>query len=230
MNTTDILSLISHFSGVTSWFGLAGLALFVMLILFRPVINQVLQNLQIAPELAQRIVLVFLVVVGLLVAYIITLAFLDGLRSIEKVKEVEVAREQCIAEETSKVEFTRPFSMPGNALCPGSGCGLLDDDNCNRRQVWLSYSAPGDYYLDQISVKKGRANYGSIGDYTITEKDSEGHALAVKVSLVCDPPDYIGAAGGWSHATLVGTERLRDSEGKHLEINSQCESKFPFPE
>ena len=231
LNISDILSLISHFSSVTSWIGLAGLALFVMLILFRPVIKQLLNNKQVGPHLTHWLVIVFVVVVGLLVAYVITLAFLDGIRSIKKEQknEVKAAREQCIDEEANRIASTRQFSVPGSVRCSGGGC-IPFDGNCNRRQMWVSYSAPGNYYLDQISVQRGGMNHGSIGNYEITQSDSLNRALTVRVSVVCDPPDYPGAAGGWSNATLVGTERLRDLEDKLREINSKCESKFPLPE
>ena len=132
------------------------------------------------------------------------------------------AVEACIAEAESGIEFSRDFSVRGEARCPGGGC-MFRSGRCNRRVANASYDSPGSYYLDSYRIEDIETNHGSRGGIEVTSRDAEGRAMGVRVELVCDPPNYPGAPGGWSRATLTGTERLRNEEQRREEIRASCE-------
>ena len=142
--------------------------------------------------------------------------------------ELTARIDQCVADEEERIEFTRTFSVRGEARCPGGGC-LFRSGRCNRVASSARYESSGLYYLDQYRVEGTALHHGSIGDLRITERDDEGRALAVQVTLTCDPPDYPGAAGGWSRATIAGTERLRNEEEVKQNIRATCEAETLRP-
>ncbi len=131
--------------------------------------------------------------------------------------------QNCVAEEEARVAFTRTFRVRGEADCPGGGC-VWGSGNCNKREAWASYAAPGTYYLDSYSSTEHHTNYGSIGGLEVTERDDTGRALAVRVHLSCDPPDRLGGPGGWSRAVIAGIERLRNEEDRRRRIREECDA------
>jgi len=131
--------------------------------------------------------------------------------------------ESCVAEEEARVAFTRTFRVQGEADCPGGGC-VWGSGNCNKREAWASYAAPGTYYLDSYSSTEHHTNYGSIGGLEVTERDDTGRALAARVHLSCDPPDRLGGPGGWSRAVIAGIERLRNEEDERRRIREKCDA------
>lgn len=132
------------------------------------------------------------------------------------------AVEACIAEAERAIEFTRTFSVQGQARCPGGGC-LFRSSSCNRRVAYAGYDAPGPYYLDSYRIEGIETHYGSRGGIEVTSRDEEGRAMGVRVELVCNPPDRPGAPGGWSRATITGIERLRNERQVREEIATRCE-------
>ena len=131
--------------------------------------------------------------------------------------------EACIADAEARVEFRRTFRVRGEARCPGGGC-LFRSSSCNRETAYASYESSGPYYLDGYYVDRPDIHHGGRGGIEVTRRDDEGRALAVRVRLVCDPPDYPGAAGGWSRADITGNEYLRDADERREEIRASCEA------
>ena len=129
----------------------------------------------------------------------------------------------CIADAERRVVFSRTFRVRGEARCPGGGC-LFRSGSCNREIAYASYESSGPYYLDGYYVDRPDIHHGGRGGIEVTTRDDEGRALAVRVRLVCDPPDYPGAAGGWSRADIAGNEYLRDAEERREEIRANCEA------
>ena len=133
--------------------------------------------------------------------------------------DAEVA--SCIRDAERGIQFSRTFSVRGEARCPGGGC-LFRSSSCNRETAYARYEAPAPYYLDGYHIENPALHHGGMDGIEVTRRDDEGRALAVSVRLVCDPPDYPGAPGGWSGATIAGTEYLRDAEERRAQIRADC--------
>lgn len=172
----------------------------------------------------------------------LVLAFLDASDQRDaKIREAErTAYEVALAERVANVQactkareeaeqFTMEFNVPGSVRCPGGGC-FLESGSCNKREVWLSYAAPGSYYIGAYEIVRGDMNDGNLGSFEVTDKDSNGRAIAVRLHLWCDPADRPGAGGGWANASITGQLRLQDESAKRAEIASDCEGQYSQPE
>ena len=128
---------------------------------------------------------------------------------------------QCIADKL-RTRSTRDFSLPGRARCPGGGC-LFRSSRCNRRETNLSYSVPSGYVVDEYKFEPGDMNDGDW-DFRQPNRNQLGQIVSISVKLICDPPDFPGAGGGWSTGKLSGTVRHADITTLIHEIKEECEN------
>lgn len=237
----EFLDIVGNFSGITTWIGLAGLGLFVFLLLFRTVATDLVTNLNVPRNRAAGIVNLFMILVALVVLVTITLAFLDAraARAAQVRAEANAAYEialsaqqeqvrSCVADRVTQANFTQPFSAPGGVRCPGGGC-LFKSGSCNRREGWVSYVAPGGYFIENYELTPGDMNGGSVGNTEVHQRDQQNRTTGVRAFLLCDPRDDPGAPGGWANATITGTIRLADEPGRREEFQLACVAEFPPP-
>lgn len=232
-------SLAPFFTGTTTWIGLAGVALFVFLLLFRTVAVTLVVNMRVPRSKAANIVYVFMLLTAIITLATLSFAFLEAAarRDFEEKRNVayqsalRVQQEnirRCIATDESSNKFTQEFSSVGSARCPGGGC-LFQSGSCNRRQTAVSYGAPGEYFIDRYDLIPGDMNSGNVGEVSVSARDKAGRATAVQAVLWCDPPDRPGAPGGWANATIRGTIRLGNEAARRDGIAVSCRAKFPEP-
>jgi hypothetical protein len=239
---TEFFDLASYFTGVNTWIALAGAALFVFLVLFRTTATELVKNLPIPKNRAAGIVNLFMILVAFVTLVTLSLAFFDA-RDVRSAEKQRLAEERyssalstrqenvraCVEAEEAKISFTQSYIQPGSVRCPGGGC-FLQSGSCNRREVWVSYTAPGAYFIESYELVKGDMNHGNVGNLEVTSRDNEKRATSVRAFLWCDPADRAGAGGGWANASLRGTIRLQDETMPREEVATACRGKFPEPE
>ena len=234
----DLPGVIGYFSGIDTFIGLAGAALLVFLIISRTFIEHLLKRSWVPIVIAS----IFMILVYSLPIIAMTFAFLNArdAMSSEQQKQAQIIFDnalelqrknltECMADRESETQFTQKFSQPASVRCPGGGC-FLQSGSCNRRSVWLSYAAPGGYYINSYEVEPGSMASGNLGGQEITAQDSEGRTTAVRYHLWCDPADKPGAGGGWANATLNGTISLQDESSIRAGIVAECTEKYPLPQ
>lgn len=237
----DLIDLLKYFSGVNSWLALGGIGLFVFLALFRTAAQDLIKNLKVPARKAAGIVHMFMLLVALVVLVTLTFAFLDARETRDHERreraEADFQRQieqrranwaQCIQSAEESAVFVKPFDSEASVRCPGGGCAPWDG-NCNKRETLLSYSAPGDYFIEAYGVERGAMNDGNIGQVTVTAQDGTGRAVSIRAVLWCDPSDRPGAGGGWANAKFVGSLRLRDEAARKAAIREECTARHPEP-
>ncbi len=117
--------------------------------------------------------------------------------------------------------FLRSFSVEGSVRCPSRGC-FLESGNCNRRDARLRYAAISDYYINDYEFVEHTGNYANTGEFR-TVRDSFGKIIEISVGLSCDPPNRIGAPGGWHSGELRGTILHGDFESLRERVSAECE-------
>jgi hypothetical protein len=228
--------------GAAAWIGLAGAVLFLCLVLFRPVATKLVVNLRVPAKRAARVVDVSLLLVAAVTMASLGLAFLGAedarvqeARQREADAFIAALTEQrenlrnCIAQEEAKASPPQSFEVPGLVRCPGGGCAL-QSASCNRREAWVSYATPEDYFIETSELVEDSMNEGHLGDLEVYARDGEGRAIAVRALLWCDPSDEAGASSAWAYATLRGTIRASGVASSQEDIAAKCLVKFPEPE
>lgn len=234
------MELIKYFTGLTSWFGVAGAALFVFLLLFRTAAKDHFVARRIPAARAAGVLNVFMALVAAVTVVALTLAFLGAKEghSLELKKRDqerysrELARQQiafraCVAAAEDAAQFSRGFKSPGSVRCPGGGCFM--NGNCNRRETQISYTAPGEYFIESYELVPGAMNDGNVGAVREVARDDAKRLTAVQAQLWCDPPDRPGANGGWANAVLQGTLRMRNEPERKNQISESCKASNPLP-
>lgn len=238
----DLGELIPYFTGINTWIALAGAALFVFLVLFRTTATEFAVNMNVPRRQAAGIVHVFMLLVAIVTLTTLFLAFFDARdaratearqaaqeRYDQLVTERQAALDQCLAAGIQTANFTRDFrSQEQGVRCPGGGC-FGQSSSCNRREGTVSFTAPGDYFIENYEIVRGSMNDGNVAGLEVYQRDAEGRATAVRAQIWCDPDNRIGAGGGWANASIQGLLRLRDENGVRQEILSGCESQYPLP-
>ena len=215
---SNLTEILTYFDQRERWISSALIAITVFAFVFRNFIEGLIKSLPIPTKYIHR-VFIACIFVYLIFSMFVILHFYSIAQS--KFHESETGKiiEDCVKSEESKVTFTKPFSQAGSVRCPGGGCPF-SSNSCNKREVRVSYRAPGEYAITDYSSEMGSMNHGNYGDFIPTEKD--GHLIGISVHLWCDPPDFPGAPGGWANLTLKGTVRLKDEAGKRRAIADKC--------
>ena len=239
---TDIVEILPYFAGANTWLALAGLALFVFLVLFRATATDFAVRMNVPRRQAAGVVHVFMLLVALVALTTLSFAFLDA-RDARAAEAAEAARaayeqqlqerqgkvEQCIASAVREANFVLTFESDEQGVrCPGGGC-FGQSGNCNKREGWVSYSAPGDYFIETYALRRGAMNHGNIAGLEVHQRDREGRATAVRARIWCDPDNRIGAPGGWANASVEGTVRLRNESEVRSAILTSCNEQYPAP-
>jgi hypothetical protein len=244
----ELAEFLQSFTGINTWIALAGAALFVFLALFRSVATELVVNMKVPARRATSVVHLFMILVSLITLTALLLAFLDARDARARAHDAQVSRakalelaefrkalaqqqqsvRQCIANEEQQVKFTQAFEESGSVRCPGGGC-FLESGSCNKREVLVSFGAPGDYFVESYQVVPGDMNDGNVGNVEVVARDTESRATAVRARLWCDPADRPGAGGGWANAKIHGIIRLRDEVEMREQIAATCVAKYPEP-
>ena len=239
---SELGELIPFFTGIDTWIALAGAALFVFLVLFKKLATEFAVAMKVPRHRAALIVHMFMILVAVITLTVLVLAFLDARddratearqAAAERYEKQLVERQsqvdQCVSDSVAKANFSQPFTSKEQGVrCPGGGCPLKPG-SCNRREGMLSYSAPGDYFIESYQLKRGHMNHGDVNGLKVNQRDGENRAIAVEAIIWCDPPDFIGAAGGWANASVEGVIRLRNENTVRENLISSCENRYPEP-
>lgn len=111
--------------------------------------------------------------------------------------------DQCVAREIKKIKIVDFMSGIEGPRCPGRGCWPWDPPNCNFRSGSVVYRADSGYKIISYYLEDHGRNDAVMGDEFVT-KDNNGNIIALKRTLICDPPDLIGSHGGWNYGRYVG--------------------------
>ena len=131
-----------------------------------------------------------------------------------------VSLKACLANGIS-TRLTQEFSQSGKARCPGGGC-FLQSGRCNLRTTKLTYKAPSNFHIDTYRFEPIAMNDGSWSKLETFEGEDET-ITSISVTLTCDPPNHVGAGGGWSEGALKGV--IRHSKPRVLlrQIRAECD-------
>lgn len=236
----ELDELIPFFTGINTWIALAGMALFVFLVLFRTSATEFAVAMNVPRHQAAGIVRMFMVLATIVTLTPLVLAFFDARdaratearraadeRHQQQLEERQSQVDQCVSNAFAQANFSQSFtSQEQGVRC--SGCGVSLSCN-NREEGELSYSAPGDYFIESYQIKRGSMNHGNVTGLEVHQRDGENRAIAVRAKIWCDPPDHLGGPGGWANASLEGVIRLRNENAERENLISSCESQYPEP-
>jgi hypothetical protein len=237
-----INELIPYFTGINTWIALAGAALFVFLVLFRTTATEFAVAMNVPRRQAAGIVHMFMILVALVTLTTLILAFLDARdaraaearRSAANLYHQQLAvrqanLDQCITAGIQSANFSLEFkSQDQGVRCPGGGC-FLESSSCNRREGVVSYTAPGDYFIENYEILRGSMNDGNVSALEVYQSDAENRATAVRAKIWCDPADRPGAGGGWANASIQGVMRLRNEAVVRQNVASSCKAQYQEP-
>lgn len=97
----------------------------------------------------------------------------------------------------------KSFAVNGSVRCPGGG-DLLGRER-NRRSAQVSFSSPSGAEIIEYNVEQVARN---DANHSIdTDTGESGRVTKVTVRFSCDPPNYLGAGGGWYDLVLRGKYR-----------------------
>lgn len=238
----ELNDLIPYFAGINSWISLAGAALFVFLVLFRTTATDFAVAMNVPRRHAAGIVYTFMLLVAIVTLSTLILAFLDARdaraaaarqaaldRYDQQLVDRQASLDQCIEAGIQSASFFQDFrSQEQGVRCPGGGC-FLQSSSCNRREGVVSFTAPGDYFIENYEIDRGAMNEGNVSGLEVYQRDAENRATAVRAKIWCDPPDRPGANGGWANASIQGVIRLRDETAARQEVASFCEKQYQEP-
>lgn len=239
----ELVELIRYFTGINTWIALAGAALFVFLALFKATAKDLVVNMRVPTRKAAGVVHMFMILAAIVTLATLVLAFLDARDArADAASQAAVVRYQgqldtrqtqvadCTSEAIADANFVQDFSTNEQGVrCPGGGC-LGRSSSCNRREGWVSYTAPGDYFVESYDLIRGSMNDGNVADLEVYERDAEGRATAVRARMWCHPDSRPGAGGGWANASISGVVRLRKETQVRSEIFASCELQHPMPQ
>ena len=99
------------------------------------------------------------------------------------------------------------FSVRGEVQCP-SGGDVLGRER-NKRDQFVEFRAPEGAWIVTTPEGKPRVdvvsdNDGNLGAIEPFDPLPSGHFTAVRVPISCDPPNFLGANGGWMIVRLSG--------------------------
>ena len=234
--------LIPYFTGINTWIALAGAALFVFLVLFRTTATEFAVAMKVPRRQAAGIVHMFMLLVAIVTLTTLVLAFLDARdaraaearqaaadRYNQQLADRQANLDQCIEARIKSANFSQDFrSQEQGVRCPGGGC-FLDSSSCNLREGVVSYTAPGDYFIENYEIIRGSMNDGNVSGLEVYQRDAENRATAVRARIWCDPPDRPGANGGWANASIQGVIRLRNETVARQEVVSSCGAQYQEP-
>ena len=238
----DLGELIPYFTGINTWIALAGAALFVFLVLFRTTATEFAVNMNVPRRQAAGIVHMFMLLIAIVTLITLVLAFLDARdaratearqaaqdRYQQLLADRQVALDQCVEAGIQSANFTQDFrSQEQSVRCPSGGC-FGRSGSCNKREGTVSFTAPGDYFIENYEIVRGSMNHEKVTGLEVYQRDAEGRATAVRAQIGCDPGDGIGASGGWANASIQGLLRLRDESAARQGVLSGCEGQYPLP-
>lgn len=238
----ELNEMIQYFTGINTWIALAGAAIFVFLALFRTTATEFAVAMNVPRRQAAGIVHMFMLLVAIVTLTTLILAFLDARdaraaearqsavdRYNEQLSVRQANLDQCIKGGIELANFSQEFgSQEQGVRCPGRGC-LFKSSSCNRREGVVSYTAPGDYFIEDYRIVRGSMNDGNVSGLEVYQRDADNRATAVRAKIWCDPADDPGAGGGWANASIQGVMRFRNEAVAKQEVAISCKAQYPEP-
>ena len=123
------------------------------------------------------------------------------LQCVAKVNDIE----QCVQSRIEGTEQRTFISDKAEVRCPGGGC-LFQSSDCNRRQTYATYNAPGGWEIVDYKYVAGQGNDAITGDVEV-RRDGDGRISSVSASVACHPSSRPGADGGWNSGHFEGIIR-----------------------